>query len=253
MRRAFRVALIVVGVAVSAPVAGQQETFQTDSDPTRPVFASVRPEFYRIDEGVEQRALIVRYDTLASGAICRFELPFAGANVGSDAGQGIGDAYGQFFILPYTARGGFVWAVGSGVVLPTATSRLLGAGKLVVAPVTAPLWRFPRGMFIVKVQNFISVAGDASRPDVNYLLVTPLFVHAVGSEWWVLIDSETKTNWRFDARTGVKSGLQFGRRVGPNVGIWLKPEVWWGQNRDGDWNLKFGIVWYQGPGGQNRS
>jgi hypothetical protein len=29
------------------------------------------------------------------------------------------------------------------------------------------------------------------------------------------------------------------------MALWVKPEVWWGAHRDGDWNLKFGIVWYQ--------
>jgi hypothetical protein len=103
-------------------------------------------------------------------------------------------------------------------------------------------------MFFVKVQNFISVAGDADRADVNFLLLTPLFVHAVGRNWWVLLDSETKTKWTDGGRTGVKSGFQFGRLLGDNLGLWIKPEAWWGPNRDGQWNLKGGVVWYQRPG-----
>ena len=237
--------------ASGEPAAG---TLQSDSDPTRPVFFSVRPEFYRVADGIEQRALILRYDSafLATrrigrglpGVVVRFEAPLVAADLHREHRGGFGDAYGQFFVMPY-ARNGFVWAVGSGVILPTATSDVLGTGKLVVAPVVAPLWRFRRGLFLVKLQNFISVGGDSTRANLNYLLVTPLFVHALGARFWILADSETKTDWTDGGRTGVKSGLQIGRAIAPHVGLWVKPEVWWRPNRDGRWNLKFGIVWYQ--------
>lgn len=249
--------LSIPGVAHTQSASPERELapeFQSDSDPTRPVFISIRPEFSSIDEGISQRTLIVRYDAAAllarrvlgglPGVIMRFEVPFIGADVGADHRSGLGDAYGQFFVMPY-AKGGFVWAVGSGALFPTAGSDLLGSGKLVLAPVVAPLWRFPGGMFFVKVQNFTSVAGSSARHDINHLLVTPLFVHVLPHYWWVLVDSETKTNWMRDGRTGVKSGLQIGRRLAPGVGFWVKPEAWWGPNRDARWNVKFGIVWYQ--------
>jgi hypothetical protein len=234
-----------------SPPPGQPET---DSDPTRPVFLSVRPEFSMIREDVEYRAFITRYDALiaprlrlpggAPGVIMRFELPVSAADAGLEQASGLGDAYAQFFVMPY-ATGRFVWALGSGFILPTATDELLGTGKWVVAPVTAPVWRFPRGLFLVKVQNLTSVAGDTARPDINHLLITPTFIHAVGTGWWTLVDTETKTKWTEDGRTGVKSGWQVGRIISPGVGFWVKPEVWWGANRDGRWNLKFGLVWYQ--------
>ena len=239
------------------PVAAQgsgREAIDSDSDPTRPVFFSIRPEYYFVRDGVEQRAVIVRYDTAVMpdrrilrgmrGAILRFEVPFLGADVRTDRRFGMGDAYGQFVVIPY-AEGTFAWVMGSGVVVPTATDDYLGGGKLVIAPVIAPLWKSGRRMFFVKVQNFTSVAGSASRADVNYLLVTPTFVSGVRRDWWMLADSETRTDWMLDGRTGIKSGLQIGRRVARNVGLWIKPEVWWGPNRSGRWNLKFGIVWYQ--------
>jgi len=81
------------------------------------------------------------------------------------------------------------------------------------------------------------------------MLITPTFIRSFGRSSWILVDSETKTDWRRDARTGVKSGVQWGSIVGRGVGLWVKPEVWWGGNRDGQWNLKTGIVWYRGGGG----
>ena len=231
------------------PAVAQQPTpppggeVETDSDPTRPVFVSVRPEFYNFDRQHRQ-LLIGRYDSrFRRRIILRFEVPLVRTDTGTHATAGLGDAYGQFLLVPYVA-GRFALVTGSGFILPTATDELVGGGKWVVAPLAAPLWRLTRGLFFIKLQNFTSIAGDDERPDANYLLVTPTLIKAVGSAWWVLADTETKTNWRAGRATGVKSGLQVGRRIAPGVGLWVKPEAWWGPNRDGIWNLKLGLVWY---------
>ena len=99
-------------------------------------------------------------------------------------------------------------------------------------------------MAYVKVQDF-AVPGDRARPDFHYLLITPTVIRPVGRWFWVLFDSDTSTDWRLDGRTGVKSGAQFGAIVARGVGMWVKPEVWWGPSRSGRWNLKGGVIWYR--------
>jgi hypothetical protein len=235
--------------------AGAAEEVESDDDPTRPVFISIRPEFYNIGNDIDRRQLIARYDarvlpTLrmftrgAPGFILRFEAPFVDVKAGSVDGAGLGDVYGQLLAIPYATRR-FAFVAGSGFFAPTATHELTGTDKWTVAPLVAPLWRLPRGLFLVKVQNVTSVAGDDSRPDFNYLLVTPIYLHTVFQRWWVMADTETKTRWTNDGRTGIKSGVQIGRRVRRGIGLWAKPEFWWGPNRDGEWNLRFGLVWYE--------
>jgi hypothetical protein len=236
--------VLALGQSPAAQLKPPAAEAETDSDPTRPVFISVRPEFYNF-EHQHRQLLIGRYDTRFRRAlILRFELPAVRIDDGRHATGGLGDAYGQFLLVPY-ASGRFAFVTGSGFVLPTATDERLGGGKWMAAPLAVPLWRIARGLVYLKVQNFISMGGDDARPPVNYLLVTPTYIRAVGTAWWVLADTETKTNWRQDARTGVKSGVQIGRRIAPGVGLWVKPEVWWAANRDGIWNLKVGMVWYQ--------
>ena len=245
-------AILAVAVGL-APANASQTTpppggeVDSDSDPTRPVFVSLRPEFYNFDQ--QHRQLFIgRYDTAFRKAlILRFEVPAVRTRTGQQATAGLGDAYGQFLLVPY-ASGRFAVVVGSGLVLPTATDARLGGGKWVLAPVTAPLWRLSRGLAYLKLQNFTSMGGDGDRLPINYLLVTPTIIRAVGDAWWVLVDTETKTNWQEDGRTGVRSGLQIGRRVATGVGVWVKPEVWWGPHRDGTWNIKVGLVWYRRRG-----
>jgi hypothetical protein len=252
--RAPLVLLVLILCASPAPAQQPPEQIETDNDPTRPVFVSFRPEFYKISDDVDRFAFISRYDAgvfrqrripgAKTGLILRFELPFAQTDAATDSASGLGDIYAQVLVVPHATRT-FAWVAGSGLIMPTATDPLLGSGQWIAAPLGLPLWRFSRGLFLIKVQNFMSFAGDDDRADINYLLVTPVYLRAIGRNWWVLADTETKSNWKADGQTGVKSGFQVGRRATRRVGFWVKPEVWWGENRDGEWNLKLGFVWYQ--------
>ena len=257
---AMRVRTLVLGAALClltrvAPLAAQART-RSDSDPTAPIFFSVRPEYSSVAPGVSRLVLIARYDAAVlaerrwlpgrRALLLRFEVPIAGSDdAGPASASGGGDAYAQ--ALSVLWRSGRVAVVGgTGFSAPTATDALLGSGKWVVAPSVAPIWFIAGGgMAYVKVQDFASVAGDRARPDFHYLLITPTVIRPVGRSFWVLLDSETKTDWLLDGRTGVKSGAQFGAIVARGVGMWVKPEVWWGPNRSGRWNLKGGVIWYR--------
>jgi hypothetical protein len=241
-----------------ATVAQAQDT-RSDSDPTRPILFNVRPELYDAGNGAWRSLFIIRYDTAMMrnrpwlggrrGMLLRFELPLATASTPSSGlVNGLGDAYGQVLLVPYmSGRGAFV--AGSGVSVPTAGDDRLGSGKVTIAPAVAPVWFLRgRGMAYVKLQNFSSVAGDAARPDFSFLLITPTVITRVGRRCWVLADTETKTDWKDGGRTGVKSGIQYGWILPDGLGLWIKPEVWWGPNRGGRWNLKTGIVWYRPAG-----
>jgi hypothetical protein len=232
-----------------------QEPVQTDSDPTRPILVSVRPEFYRITPDIWRSVIIGRFDmaTLRErrwlggrrGLLLRMELPLAGVDAPGASPRGLGDAYAQVLTVPRLS-GRFAFAVGTGLFMPTATNTLLGGGKWTLAPAAVPVW-FQRGvgMAYVKFQNLTSFAGDARRPDVNVLLITPTLIHTLGRKSWVLIDSETKTDWRQGGRTGLKSGAQIGHVLTRRFAFWVKPEFWWGANQDGRWNLKSGIIVYR--------
>ena len=146
---------------------------------------------------------------------------------------------------PYFTRR-FAFLAGSGLRVPTATDNLLGTGKWVVAPALAPVWFLQNtGMFFVKVQNLSSIGGAADRPDINFLLVTPTFIHTAHKNWWFLVDAESRTDWQQDRATAVRGGLQVGHAFGSRFSMWVKPEAGWDPNQDMQWNLKFGLVWFR--------
>ena len=250
--------LVAVVAAVCLLPGGNafaQTEARTDSDPTRPVLFSVRPEYFGVGDGIWRSQIIARYDQAAlrkrrwlsgqRGLLLRFEVPvaFAGAS-GRASSAGLGDTYAQVLLIPKLS-GRFALVAGTGVLMPTATSPALGTAKWTLAPAVVPVW-FLRGtgMFYVKFQDFISVAGDEARPEHHFLLITPTLIRRIGGASWILADTESRTDWERD-RTGVKSGLQVGHILPNGIGVWIKPEAWWGGDRGGDWNLKTGIVWYR--------
>ena len=253
--------LVLLVVLSAAPAARAQapeqktaDVIRNDSDPTRAVLFSIRPEFSWLNADVSRSTLIFRYDYAAlrqrrwlpgrRGVILRFEIPIAQTRTASNDEFGLGDAYAQLLTIPYFTRK-FAFAIGSGLGMPTATDNLLGTGHWVVAPAVAPVWFLPAGMFFVRVQNLATFGGDDQRPDFNVMVVAPTFIHRVGGRFWVLADTETQTDWERDERTGIKSGVQVGRAIAGRIGVWAKPEVWWGPNPAGRWNLKFGVVLYR--------
>ena len=231
----------VLAVAQGSPTVAPPPPAGDDSDPTRPVVWSLREEYYNLPGESWNNAFVFRLDRAvlkerprplgAKGILTRVDIPFVVAHRPDGTSAGLGDIYGQALLLPY-AKGKFVFAVGSGVFLPTATNRRLGTGKLTIAPAAAPVWFIPkRGFFLIKAQDYFSVAGAGDRPDLHYMTIMPLLVWRLkGKPYWIQLDAETQTNWKVDARTGVKAGFLLGRMT-KRRGMWLKVEVGMGQYR----------------------
>ena len=223
-----------------------------DTDPGKVVFFSVREEYYNLSQDAWINRLIFRSDktifknsnfTRPKGVILRWDLPLVTTQIGSETQSGLGDLYFQGLFFRQISKG-FNLAVGPAFVLPTATDNLLGSGKLHFAPLAVPIWFFEkgRGYFLVKVQDFVSLAGSEDRPDVHFMLTTPGLLWHLDQKSWILVDTEGQTNWKNNT-TNFKSGLQVGRVFSRHIAFWVKPEIPWGPNRQGDWTIKFTMLY----------
>jgi len=231
------------------PQATPTPLVQIEEDPTKPVFYSLRNEYRNLAGGAWANTFIFRIDQLrfrnfqnkggAKGLILRFDIPLNIVHVGPTTRSGLGDLYAQALYLPQVRRKR-IFAIGAGAVIPTATDRLLGKGKLIIAPTVIPLFYFSnrKRLLVLRTQNFFSIAGRSDRPDVNYLLFNPIFVHRIKGKWWMTEDNEFKWDWN-SKLASVISGIQVGRIIQGKFGIWIKPEVAWGPGRSSNFNLKF--------------
>lgn len=221
-----------------------------DIDPTKPVVWNIRNEYSNLRGDAWTDAIVLRTDKLIlknnrwggrRGIILRFDLPIVVSGQGETT-AGLGDLYAQFVYLPYLTRK-FAFATGSGLYFPTATDQRLGTGKWTIAPVVAPVWFIQRkGFFLVKLQDYVSVAGDDRRRDLHYFSTNPVLVWKLKKPWWIQVDGEAKTNFENSGRTGFKLGFLLGRMFG-QLGVWIKPEVPFGPYRDGDFALKSSVFW----------
>ena len=243
---------VLVALLGAAPARSQNSSvpdeIRTDTDPTKPVFLTVRDEYYDLLNDAWGNAVILRADRLvlkqvglpgkSHGFLTRVDLPFVTLDNGNSTRSGLGDFYGQALLIPSLSKLVTV-AWGTGLVLPTATNTL-GGGKWQVAPVLAPISFFGKrqGFVFVKFQDYISFAGDNDRSDIHYFLVTPTLLRRISRTWWIVADSESRTDWKKDNTTSYKSGFQLGKMFTSQFGLWTKLEVPWGPNRQGDWTLK---------------
>jgi hypothetical protein len=143
----------------------------------------VREEYRNLRNGSWNNRIVFRKDAVVlrghrvggrAGFLLRTDVPITTTHLGSETHTGLGDIYAQVLFIPHLTRK-FAFVTGTGIVLPTATHRTLGQGKWQVAPLAVPVWYLPRakGFFLVKFQDFISIAGVGDRPDVHALFINP--------------------------------------------------------------------------------
>lgn len=230
----------------SQPQPQQPEAGEEDN-PTKAVFLSIRNEYRNLKNGAWNNRVILRKDVAVlrgsrvarRGFLLRADLPITTTHVGSETQTGLGDLYGQALYIPYLGRK-FAFVAGSGFVLPTATHKTLGFGKWQVAPLAVPVWFLPRakGFFLVKVQDFISIAGVGDRPDIHTLGVNPALIFVPARRWWVPVEIESRTNWKNDNKTDYRVAFGVGRVIAPRFGLEVRGEIPFGGTRSGDWTIK---------------
>ena len=261
---AFALAGVVLFVPSSSPALGQtpQSGSQTeqpeagvDDDPTRAVFFSVREEYRNLLDGAWNNRIVLRKDAVVlkgqrlggrAGFLLRTDVPITTTHLGSETHMGLGDIYGQVLYIPHLNRK-FAFVAGAGIVLPTATHKTLGQGKWQIAPLAVPVWYLARkkGFFLVKFQDFISIAGAGNRPDVHALFINPTLNYLPVRRWLVQAEVESRTNWKNNSRTDFRVGFGTGRVMTRRFFLGIKCEVPMGGTRQGDWTIKVINTFYR--------
>ena len=227
----------------------QEPEAGVDDDPTRAVFFSVREEFRNLLNGTWNNRILLRKDAVVlkgkrvggrAGFLLRTDVPITTTtHLGSETHMGLGDIYGQVLYIPHLSRK-FALVTGTGIVLPTATHKTLGQGKWQVAPLVVPMWYLARkkGFFLVKFQDFFSIAGAGGRPNVHALFINPTLNYLPARRWLVQIEVESRTNWKNDSRTDFRVGFGAGRVMNRKFFLGIKCEVPMGGTRLSDWTIK---------------
>ena len=130
--------------------------------------------------------------------ITRYIIPIVSQRniTGQGASQsGLSDAVVSAWFSPAEAKNGLTWGLGPVFLVPIATNDLLGTKKFGVGP-TALVLKQSHGWTVGGLVNQIwSVAGDASRSDVNQMFIQPFFSYNWKSGAGVSVNTEITRNW----------------------------------------------------------
>jgi hypothetical protein len=107
---------------------------------------------------------------------------------------GSGDTTTYFFLTP-DRTGKLIWGLGPAVLMPTASSKPLGAGKWGVGPTGALLVEPEWGSVGVLLQNIWSVAGGSNRSPVNQLQIEPMFSYNLPRGWYLTTNPTIVADW----------------------------------------------------------
>jgi hypothetical protein len=129
--------------------------------------------------------------------------PYPAQNAGGQFG--IGDMNPTFFLSP-AKPGKLIWGVGPAMVLPTATSTVLGQGKLSFGPAIVALIQPGKWTVGVLVNNVWSVAGSTHRPHVNQMTLQYFINYNLNKGWYLTSSPIVTANWNNKANGDAANG-----------------------------------------------
>jgi hypothetical protein len=112
---------------------------------------------------------------------------------------GFGDMTPTFFLSP-SKPGKLIWGVGPAFVLPTATSRFLGQGKISLGPSVVVLTQPGHWTIGALVNNVWSIAGSGSRHDVNQMTLQYFINYNLKKGWYLTSAPIITGNWEASSR-----------------------------------------------------
>jgi len=118
--------------------------------------------------------------------------PFAAAKAGGQ--YGFGDMNPTFFLSP-AKPGRLIWGVGPTMIFPTATSTVLGQGKLSFGPSVVALVQPGKWTVGALINNVWSVAGSTHRPHVNQMLLQYFINYNMKKGWYLTSGPIITANW----------------------------------------------------------
>ncbi len=115
---------------------------------------------------------------------------------GAGSQSGLRDTTQGLYFSPIRTFNGFTWGVGPIFLLPTATDKLLGAGKWGAGPTGVLVWQGSGWSVGVLANHIWSFAGDADRADFNQTYLQPFIAYTTPQAWTFTLQSESTYDWK---------------------------------------------------------
>jgi hypothetical protein len=136
--------------------------------------------------------------SVGPGAASLGEETTAAGSLRVPATFGLGDINQSFYFSP-AAPSAFIWGVGPSINLPTATSNVIGSGKLSVGPAAVGLTMPKPWVIGALARQLFSIAGPNGRADVNQTLIQPFVNYNFPGGWYLSSSPIITANWSADS------------------------------------------------------
>ncbi len=115
---------------------------------------------------------------------------------GTSSQSGLSDTVQSLFFSPKApTSGGWIWAAGPVLLIPTATDDLLGAEKWGAGPTALALKQQNGWTYGVLANHLWSYAGDSSRAEVNATFIQPFVSFTTKKQTTYGLNTESTYDW----------------------------------------------------------
>lgn len=160
--------------------------------------------------------------------------------------NGMGDVTESLFFSPKDEVWGG-WIVGAGPVflLPTATTRFLGAEKWGVGPTVVLLRQDEGWTYGILANHLVSIAGTDHTPNVNATFLQPFVSYTTSTHTTIGINTESTYDWAHTKWTvPINPFVSQVLKIGPQpISLQLGPKTYAaGPTSAPDWGFRFNFV-----------
>jgi hypothetical protein len=160
--------------------------------------------------------------------------------------NGMGDILQSLFFSPKEpGAGGIIWGVGPALLLPTATTRFLGAEKFSLGPTVVALRQHSGWTYGVLANHLWSVAGTSHTGNVNATFLQPFLTYTFKTHTTLGINTESTYDWATTKWTvPINPFVSQILKIGPQpISLQLGPKLYVeGPTEAPDWGLRLAFI-----------
>jgi hypothetical protein len=225
-----------------------QEAGKNDgTDPTKPTSsATIAYEYLNPTDDSRYQSIYGKVNfALGKGTSLQLRAPFPSNNVLDNDDFGLGDVSVKLQkVFVRTKTYGFVMS--GEVLFDTASRYELGAG-MELFKLSAIYAKFLKGghIFAPALLHTVNITDSDTRPDVNLTTLDLYFVPRLENpKYYMTLDPFINYSWEDPISSGglaVTMGYKLGEVWVGNGQIYIKPQVFFGDDRNADWGAEVGF------------
>lgn len=170
------------------------------------------------------------------------EIPLSRYGNGETSHKGMGDLTLSALYTEYSDNKSFSYGLGSELILPTATNRELGDGKVYAEPEVFLVWKITPNFFVeTEYRHIFSFAGADGREDINKSRYRMILGYMSDSKWWVEFDPRYTVDYQNKSEAELIGEFEIGTMINTGSSVYLRGG--WhlaGNKYSQDWEIMLG-------------